>query len=120
MIDFSLVKNMALPTVQKFRMVSLAFEGLSMDQIAFGEPFQFFLLGISHSVVHFSVFNILQWWVWQWQWLTVVKKIRLIILMLALQLYVTQLTLTTKERRGQQWLSLLAMKPLKSAGVFVS
>jgi hypothetical protein len=45
-------------TIQKFRIVSLASEGLSMGQIALWKPFQFFLLGISHSVVHFSVFNI--------------------------------------------------------------
>jgi hypothetical protein len=27
-----------------------------MGQIALWKPFQFFLLGISHSVIHFSVF----------------------------------------------------------------
>jgi hypothetical protein len=42
-------------TIQKFRIVSLASEGLSMGQIALWKPFQFFLLRISHSVVHFSV-----------------------------------------------------------------
>jgi hypothetical protein len=30
-----------------------------MNQIALWKPFQYFLLGISHSVVHFSIFNIL-------------------------------------------------------------
>jgi hypothetical protein len=47
---------MAPSTIQNFRIVSLA----SMGQIALWKPFQFFLLGISPSVVHFSVFNILQ------------------------------------------------------------
>jgi hypothetical protein len=47
-------------TVQKFRIVSPASKGLSLSQIALWKPFQYFLLGISHSVVHFSVFNILQ------------------------------------------------------------
>jgi hypothetical protein len=31
-----------------------------MNQIALWKPFQVFLLGISHSVAHFSIFNILQ------------------------------------------------------------
>jgi hypothetical protein len=47
-------------TIQKFRIISLVSGGLSMGQIALWKPFQFFLLGISPSVVHFSVFNILQ------------------------------------------------------------
>jgi hypothetical protein len=59
-IDINLVKNVAHSTVKKFRIVSLASGGLSMGQIALWKPFQFFLLGIFPSVVHFSVFNILQ------------------------------------------------------------
>jgi hypothetical protein len=59
-IDFSLVKNMAPSTIQKFRIISLVSGGLSMGQIALWKSFQFFLLAISPSVVHFSVFNILQ------------------------------------------------------------
>jgi hypothetical protein len=51
---------MAPSTIQKFKIISLASEGLSMGQIALWKPFQFFLLGLSPSVVHFSVFNILQ------------------------------------------------------------
>jgi hypothetical protein len=51
---------MAPPTIQKFKIISLASGGLSMGQIALWKPFQFFLLRISPSVVHFSVFNILQ------------------------------------------------------------
>jgi hypothetical protein len=51
---------MAPSTIQNFRIVSLASGGLSMGQIALWKPFQFFLFGISPSVVHFSVFNILQ------------------------------------------------------------
>jgi hypothetical protein len=51
---------MAPSTIQKFRIISLVSGGLSMGQIALRKPFQFFLLGISPSVVHFSVFNILQ------------------------------------------------------------
>jgi hypothetical protein len=51
---------MAPFTIQKFRIISLVSGGLSMGQIALWKPFQFFLLGISPSVVHFSVFNILQ------------------------------------------------------------
>jgi hypothetical protein len=61
--DFSLVKTMTPSTVQKFRIVSPASKGMSMSQIALWKPFQYFLiflLGISHSVVNFSVFNILQ------------------------------------------------------------
>jgi hypothetical protein len=73
-IDFSLVKNMIPSTVQKFRILSLASGGLSMSQIALWKPFQYVLLGISNSVVHFSVFNILQWRVWQWQSVTVVDS----------------------------------------------
>jgi hypothetical protein len=34
MIDFSLVKNMAPSTIQKFRIISLVSGGLSMGQIA--------------------------------------------------------------------------------------
>jgi hypothetical protein len=48
-------------TVEKFIIVSPASKGLSMSQIALWKLFQYSLLGISHSVVHFSVFNILQW-----------------------------------------------------------
>jgi hypothetical protein len=51
---------MAPSPIQKFRIISLVSGGLSMGQIALRKPFQFFLLGISPSVVHFSVFNILQ------------------------------------------------------------
>jgi hypothetical protein len=51
---------MAPSTIQKFRIISLVSGGLSMGQIALWKSFQFFLLGISPSVVHFSVFNILQ------------------------------------------------------------
>jgi hypothetical protein len=36
---------MALSIVQKFKIVSLASEGLSISQIALWKPFQFFLLG---------------------------------------------------------------------------
>jgi hypothetical protein len=51
---------MAPSTIQKFRIISLASGELSMGQIALWKPFQFLLLGISRSVVHFLVFNILQ------------------------------------------------------------
>jgi hypothetical protein len=51
---------MAPSTIQKFRIISLVSGGLSMGQITLWKPFQFFLLGLSPSVVHFSVFNILQ------------------------------------------------------------
>jgi hypothetical protein len=40
---------MAPSTVQKFRIVSLASDGLSVSQIASWKPFQLFHLGISHS-----------------------------------------------------------------------
>jgi hypothetical protein len=44
---------MAPSTIQKLRIISLASGGLSMGQIALWKPFQFFLLGISPSVVNF-------------------------------------------------------------------
>jgi hypothetical protein len=44
-------------TVQKFRIVSPASKGLSMSQIALWKPFQYFLLGISHS--EWSIFRYL-------------------------------------------------------------
>jgi hypothetical protein len=43
---------MAPSTIQKFRIISLVSGGLSMGQITLWKPFQFFLLGISPSVVH--------------------------------------------------------------------
>jgi hypothetical protein len=38
----------------------LSYDLLKHVTTALWKPFQFFLLGMSHSVVHFSVFNILQ------------------------------------------------------------